>query len=79
VPSWQAVADRRAGACVPGQPAGCEDLARAWMRSSQKGSHRMIAVAQRTGRPRIHRRPAGPAHPDRPRNAVLDTLKLPLK
>ena len=25
---WQAEADRRAGACVPGQRAGCEDLAR---------------------------------------------------
>jgi len=27
VPGWQAAADRRAGACVPSQPAGCEDLA----------------------------------------------------
>jgi hypothetical protein len=33
LPRWQAAAARRAGACVPGQSAGCEDLARAWMRS----------------------------------------------
>jgi hypothetical protein len=48
LPGWQAAAARRAGACVPGQPAGCEDLARTWMRSPQEGNHRMIAAAQRT-------------------------------
>ena len=77
VACWQAVADRRAGACVPGQPAGCENLARAWMRSPQEGSYRMIAVAQRTGRPRIHRRPPVPRIPIGRGLRVLDTLTLP--
>jgi len=57
LPGWQAVADRRAGARVPGRSAGCEDLAQAWMRSPQEGSYRMIAVAGRTG---------APAHPPQP-------------
>ena len=61
---------------MPGQPAGCEDLARAWMRSPQEGSYRMI-VAKRTGRSRIHRRPPFPRIPIGRGLRVLDTLKLP--
>ena len=76
LPGWQAVADRCAGACVPGQPAGCEDLARAWMRSAQEGSHRMIAVAQRTGRRAFTVGPPIPRIPIGRGMRVLDTLKL---
>ena len=47
------------------------------MRSPQERSHRMIAVAWRTGRPRMHRRPAGPRIPIGRGMRVLDTLKLP--
>ena len=71
MPGWLGAAARRACACVRGQSAGCEDLAQAWMRSPQKGSHRMIAAAQRTGRPRIHRvRELQDGGADRPRPAA---------
>ena len=47
-----------AAACVPGQPAGCQDLARAWLRSSEERSNRMIAAAQRTPPDRIRQGPS---------------------
>ena len=76
----QTATDRRAGARVPGQPAGRENLASTWMRSPGKTAHRRPGAAQRTGRPRdLPPTRRGPRTSTGCGRRVLDTLARPCR